>query len=248
MRLIRETRGLLGGTDPWRGAEWALGLLSLLSSCFAISVVPFIRKDMGERYFGWLNLFFGYSVVVNFTFLGTLFFKAPSELMTLFWIAFIGASLYHRWRISRKNQMFVEWHSMYMGTSLLPLPLKRETVFKFIEPALVLLAGHFLWAFSPQVGLWLTLASGGLFVNNHIAYHNQRQAILDMRDAQIESRYLSDALSGKPASETAGFVVAESSVRLMKEEAGLKAAFGNLSPELKNVLDASPDSGEQVGN
>jgi hypothetical protein len=248
MKLMKETRGLLGGTDPWRTAEWALGFLSLLSSCFAVSVVPFIRKDMGERYFGWLNLFFGYSVVANFTFLGTVFFKGPSELMTLFWIAFIGASLYHRWQISRKDQMLVEWHSMYMGTSLLPLPVKREIVFKFIEPALILLAGHFLWAFSPQVGVWLTLAAGGLFVNNHIAYYNQRQAILDMRDAQIESRYLSDALSGRPASQTAGFVVAESSLRLLKEEAGLKAAFSNLSPELKNVLDTPTDSGGQVGN
>ena len=50
--------------------EWALAFLSLVSGCFAISVVPFIRKDFGERYLGWLNLFFGYTVVANFFFLG----------------------------------------------------------------------------------------------------------------------------------------------------------------------------------
>ena len=29
MKLIKETRGLLGGTDPWKKTEWALGFLSL---------------------------------------------------------------------------------------------------------------------------------------------------------------------------------------------------------------------------
>ena len=52
--------------------EVALAILSLVSGCFAISVVPFIRKDFGERYLGWLNLFFGYTVVANFTFLGSI--------------------------------------------------------------------------------------------------------------------------------------------------------------------------------
>src|SRR5579871_4311548 len=175
MRLMRETRGLLGGTDPWKQAEWALGLLSLLSSSFAVSVVPFLRKDMGERYLGWLNLSFGYTVVANFTFLGSYFFHGPSQLMTFFWLGFIGASLYQRRRITIRNNAGEAWHSMYMGTSLLPLHFSAEIIFKFIEPALVFLTGHFLWMFSPQVGLWLEVAAAGLFVNNHIVFHNERQ-------------------------------------------------------------------------
>src|SRR5215467_15532087 len=131
MKLFQETRSVFGGFEPWRKAEWALGFLSLLSSCFAVSVVPFIRRDMGERYFGWLNLFFGYMVVANFTFLGSLFFHGPSQLMTLFWMAFIGASLWHRYQIAKKNAAGVQWHSMHMGTSLLPLPLSQEKIFKF---------------------------------------------------------------------------------------------------------------------
>lgn len=245
MKLLRETRGLLGGTDPWKKAEWALGLLSLLSSCFAVSVVPFLRKDMGERYFGWLNLFFGYSVVANFTFLGSWLFHGSSELMTLFWLAFIALSLYQRRRIAVRNDAGEEWHSMYMGASLLPLPFSAEIVFKFVEPTLVFVAGHLLWAFSPQVGVWLTLAAGGLFVNNHIVFYNERQAILDMRDAQIESKYLSAALSGKPASQTAGFVVAPSSMKLLSHDAGLKQAFSNLSTELKQLLDSESENGNR---
>ena len=240
MKLMQETRGILQGFDPWRKAEWALSALSLISSCFAVSVVPFLRKDMGERYFGWLNLFFGYTVVANFTFLFSFFFHGPSQLMTLFWMAFIAASLWHRYQIAQKNMAGVQWHSMYMGTSLLPLPLSQEKIFKFAEPAAVYLAGHLLSAFSPQVGWWLSFAAAGLFVNNHIVYFNERQAILDMRDAQIESRYLSAALSGKPAAETAGLVVSESSIKLMGQDASLKDAFANLSTDLKNLLDSKP--------
>jgi hypothetical protein len=242
MKLFQETRGVFSGFDPWRKAEWALGLLSLISSCFAVSVVPFLRKDMGERYFGWLNLFFGYTVVANFTFLGSLFFGGPSQLMTLFWMAFIAASLYQRRQIARKNAAGVQWHSMYMGTSLLPLPLSPEKIFRFAEPALVYLAGHFLSAFSSAVGWWLTFAAAGLFVNNHIVFYNERQAILDMRDAQIESKYLSAALSGKPPAQTAGLVVSESSMKLMGQDAGLKDAFANLSTELKTLLDSPPEA------
>jgi hypothetical protein len=225
--------------------EFALALLSLISGCFAISVVPFVRKDFGERYLGWMNLFFGYAVVANFTFLGSMIAaimrRGGGQLMMLFWLAFIAMSLYRRRQITRKNNAGVEWHSMYMGTSLLPLPFSEEKIYKFFEPALVFAAGHLLWTFSGQVGLWLMISAVALFVNNHIVFYNERRALLDIRDAGIEAKHLGAALAGKPASETAGFVVAESSIRLMNTDAGLKEAFANLSPELKDVLDAEPD-------
>jgi hypothetical protein len=245
MRLYGETRELLKGTEQWRMFEFILAILSLVSGCFSISVVPFIRKDFGERYLSWLNLSFGYSVVANFYFLGGLIGmltrRGGSGMMGLFWLAFVAMSVYRRREIAQKNNAGIEWHSMYLGTSLLPLPFSRESVYKFFEPALVFALGHLLWTLSGQVGLWLMLSAFALFVNNHIVFYNERRAILDLRDAQIESKYLSAALSGKPVSETAGFTVAESSVKLMKQDAGLKEAFANLAPELASVLDAPPD-------
>jgi hypothetical protein len=127
-----------------------------------------------------------------------------------------------------------------MGTSILPLPFSREFVYKFAEPALVFLAGRMLWDISGQVGLWLMVAAASLFVNNHIVYHNQRQAILDLRDSEIEARNIGKAFAGRPASETCGLVVAESNIDLIRKDAGLQEAFSNLSPELKSVLDAQP--------
>ncbi len=244
MKLYGETRELLKGTEQWRTFEVLLAIISLISGCFAVSVVPFIRKDFGERYLSWLNLFFGYTVVANFTFLGSMFGfltrQGGQQFMVLFWLAFIAMGVYRRWEINRKNNAGVEWHSMYMGTSILPLPVSTEKIYKFFEPALVFGAGHLLWTISGQVGLWLMISAVALFINNHIVYYNERRAMLDMRDAEIEAKYLSAALAGKPASETGGFVVAESSVRLMGQDARLKDAFANLSPELKHVLDAEP--------
>ncbi len=84
------------------------------------------------------------------------------------------------------------------------------------------------------------IAGISLFINNHIVYYNQRQAILDIRDAEIEAKYFSPALKGKPARETAGFVVAESSIKLIGKDARLQRAFDDLSVELKSLLDAPP--------
>jgi len=258
MKLYGEARELLKGTEQWRMFEFFLSLLSLISGCFAVSVVVFTRKDFGERYLSWLNLFFGYTVVANFLFLGTMLMsltgmfyrRAPlssPKLMFLFWLAFIVMSIYRRVEISRKNNAGVAWHSMYAGTSLLPLPFSQEKIYKFFEPVTVFAIGHFLWNLSPQVGLWLEVSAIALYVNNHIIYHNERRALLDIRDAEIESKFMSAALSGKPARETAGFVVAESSIKLMNHDAGLKEAFGNLSPELKDVLDAKAQPPSTAG-
>jgi hypothetical protein len=244
MKLYGQTRELLKGTEQWKMYEVVLAILSLVSGCFAISVVPFIRKDFGERYLGWLNLFFGYTVVANFFFLGNVIAMLTrhggSQLMGVFWLAFMAMSFYRRRQITVRNNAGVEWHSMYIGTSLLPLPFSQEKIYKFFEPALVFALGHLLWTISGQVGLWLMGSAVALLVNNHIVYYNERRSILDLRDSQIEAKYLGAALSGKPARETAGFVVAESSIRLMQQDAGLSEAFANLSPELKDVLDPKP--------
>jgi len=256
MKLMNETRSVFGSTDVWQKSEWALALLGLVTGCFAISIVPFIRKDFGERYLGWLNLFFGYTVVANFTFLGTVVAGLAgaflhvgiggAPIMELFWLAFVALSIYHRREIARKNKAGEKWHSMYLGTSILPLPFSREIVYKFAEPGLVIAAGYLLNNISTLPGVWLMIAGASLFINNHIIYYKQRQAILDIRDAEIEARNMSKAFAGRPASETGGLLVAESSMELIRGDVGLTDAFRNLSPELRDVLDAPVTTGEKA--
>lgn len=244
MKLMKESRELLRVFNPWHKFEWVLGLLGLVSGCFAISIVPFTRKDFGERYLGWINLFFGYTIVGNFAFLGNVIGVASggqfSWLMVLCWLAFVGASLYHRVEITRKNKAGKDWHSMCMGTTLLPLLLSEEKIFKIVEPGLVFLVGLLAYQFSWQVGIWLMVGGVCLFVSNHLVYHFERQLILDVRDAQIEARYASQAIAGRPARETGGFVVAESNIQMIRKDAGLRQIFGNLSSEMKDLFDAQP--------
>jgi hypothetical protein len=239
---MRETRSVFGNTDFWKKNEWALGLVMLITRFFAISIIPFTRKDCGERYLSWLNLYFGYSLLAAFIFvaniLGSFVRLGSSQLMTLFLFAFIGMSLYRRWEITQKNKVGILWHSNYLGTSLLPLPFSPEKLFKIYEPATVFVVGYFFWQISGMVGLWLMVGGASLLINNHIIYYQERQTVLDLRDAQIEAQYFSDAVAGKPASETAGFVIAESSVQLIGRDASLTEAFSNLSDEMKSLLDA----------
>lgn len=260
MKLVNESRNVFGGTDAWQKSEWVLAALGLVSGCFAVSVAVFIRKDFGERYLGWLNLFFGYTVMACFMSLSLLvaglagpFFHlglSGAGLMQLFWLAFIGLSIYHRREIARKNKAGMKWHSMYLGTSILPLPFSREVVYKFAEPGLVIMGGWLLSSIASLPGWWLMIAGASLFINNHLIYYKQRQAILDIRDAEIESRNMSKAFAGRPANETGGLFVAESSMDLIRQDAGLQEAFKNLSPELKQVLDevhgATPTSGSDA--
>ena len=247
MRLGREASGLLEGFNPWKQFRWIVALSCLVSGCFAVSTVGFLRKDFGERYFGTINLLFGYTIVANFAFLGNFIGVAAghrfSWLMVLFWAAFVAVSVYHRLEISRKNKNGEEWHSMNMGSSILPVPMSEEKIFKFVEPALVFVGGVILWKLSGPVGIWLMISGLSLFVNNHIVYFFQRQSLLDMRDASIEAKYIGDAVKGKPGKQTGGFVMAESNIQMIRKDAGLQKAFANLSKDMKNVFDADPDFG-----
>lgn len=250
MRLMTETRQLMQGFNIWRKFEWILALLYLISGCFSISVVGFTRKDFGERYFGFFNLLFGYTVIANFAFLGNFLGVATghkfSWLMVLFWLGFIAVSLYHRAVIARRNKRGQEWHSMYIGESWLtslPLPCSREKIFKLVEPGLVFLAGLIFWKISGAVGIWLMISGLSLFVNNHLVFWFERQAFLDVIDARIEARYMSGAVQGKPAKQTGGFVLAESNIQMIRRDPGLQNIFVKLSQDMKDMLNTEPGFG-----
>lgn len=247
MRLASESDQLFQGFDQWKMFKWLLGFGALLSSCFTVSVVGFLRKDMGERYYNSINLFFGYTIVANFAFLGNVIGVASghgfSWLMLLFWLAFIVASIYHRREISRKNKAGEEWHTMCHGTSILPLPFSEETIFKVCEPLLVFLIGLVFWKISLQVGVWLMACGLALLINNHLVFHFQRQKVLDARDGMIEARNIGKAMQGLPARQTSGFVMAGSTIQLVHKDAGLQEAFARMSPELKGMFDSAPNFG-----
>jgi hypothetical protein len=111
VKMIRQARSLFGGSDIWRHSEWVLGLVMFLTNCFFDQRYhpPSSGRDMGERYFGWVNLYFGYSVLSSFLFLGpfaNLLIHGPvifPQLMPAFMLAFIGASIYQKRELRRRT-------------------------------------------------------------------------------------------------------------------------------------------------
>ncbi len=185
--------------------------------------------------------YFGYAVVSTLPLL-----SGFSSIAILCSLAFLAASLFHRYEINDRNRRGVTWHSFSKGESWLyeldlsdiPFRLNDEVIHKWIEPALVGIAGGIAYLFAPAVGIWLLISAVALTVNAQIDYHYERSVFLDARDGQVEARYLGDALSGRPASQTAGLVIAASNVAMVQRDPGLKAAFGSLGNELLSMMDA----------
>jgi hypothetical protein len=69
-----------------------------------------------------------------------------------------------------------------------------------------------------------------------ITVYYQKQGVLDAIDAGLEARFLSDAVSGKPAGETGGVTIAESVRRRVQESPDVIALMGGLAPELRDMV------------
>ena len=245
MTLAATGRKIALAFEPWQYLEAVAMILYWITGWFVVSVVVFFRKDFGERYLSWLNLFFGYLVVGLFAgptaaLVNTASGNGLSAMMIAFYLAFIGLSVWHRYVIRKKNMVGVEWHSLYSGTPLLPVPVSLETMNKWVEPAMLLVVGMVtgllhLWL----ICMWLVLSAFALALHEQISCHLQRQRFLDMRDAGIEAKYWQAALSGKPAQQSRGFVIAASNLELMDRTPGMRDVFAELAPDVRAIMDRS---------
>ncbi len=128
-----------------------------------------------------------------------------TPIMRLFWLAFMASSIHHRREINRKNKAGDEMAldvSGHVDPAAAFLPARRCTNSR--SRAWSSAAGWLLSGISTLPGVWLMIAGASLFINNHIIYYNQRQAILDIRDAEIEARNMSKAFAGRPHRKRTG--------------------------------------------
>src|ERR1700736_4556127 len=147
MKLGKTGRQIALSFEPWQYLESLAVIVHFILGWFAISAVVFLRRDFGERYLSWINLFFGYMAAGLFTGLGGWLISAwmhesASGLMPLLLMGFFAMSGYHRWQIHKKNKQGIRWFSMNSGTPLLmkfsdhPLlgkygPLSEEVINKW---------------------------------------------------------------------------------------------------------------------
>ena len=243
MQLHKPAQRLIMGTDAGQMIAGILTLIFWVLGWFVMSVVPFLRKDFGERYMSWLNIVFGLTAIGFFTGIGNVLFSQGSNhvswVIEVMYYGVIIMCVDHRVEIWRKNRRGELWHSYYAGTSLLRLPkVSVETTAKWIEPAVLFALAQVANAWHDRpLYLWLLIGAIAVFVHEQISFHMQRQQFLDMRDAMIASQNRSAAMSGQSAKQSHGFTIAASNLEILRRNPELKGEFGELPDDVKEILD-----------
>src|ERR1039457_1624984 len=110
--IVNEGLRLSRMEKTGRIGELIVSVVLFVCSWFVLSVVPFLRRNFGERFLSWGNLWFGYTAVATFMFIGAFipghsphevtlpFFMFPVSIpMLVCYLTFIVLSLGHRSRI-----------------------------------------------------------------------------------------------------------------------------------------------------
>ena len=142
------------------------------------------------------------------------------------------------------NREQQRWHSYSPGIGWLELLLERFSispaiVYRFLEPLMVFVIGLVSLGIDRAFGLWLLISSFCLLLQRQIAYENERNAVLDAIDGQIESENLAAVLMDeKPARESAGFTMMAVDRNMpVEQKKDLVAMFKGLDPKLLGAMD-----------
>lgn len=236
----------LAGGWAYQQIAFFVTLMSIVLGWFSVSVEVFLRHSFGERYLSLLRLFMSWIALSFFATGGQIMALvgvgtsntdrgALSALggfaffQVLYWV-FIGMSIWHLWRISQRNRRGERWHSWSFGISWLngligrkigPVVIDDWSLYRFVEPVLVLVLAFVFGIFSGVVAVWFFVASVTLFIKNNYLYSQSRGRMLDMIDAQIASDYFQAALQGQDKRQTAGFVMVRPPRALDRNQDGI---------------------------
>lgn len=241
-----ERKNLLAALDAWQYLKVLGVFFYWIAGWFAISINVFLRRDFGERYLSWINLYCGYTVMATVVFWGDgmlgLFGIGTSGsggtvLLTMY-LGFVFLSFYHRFVIYLRNRKGGLWYSYSDGAPwpvlfaplakmasilrfVIPPPfrpegLSNEAYDKYIEPLMVLLVGLFF--LSGAAKIWCIAAAISLAFRAMMSYHAQRELMLDHIDSMLAGQNMNAAIKDQQERprETEGFTVPRSSARLMQ--------------------------------
>ena len=244
-------QNLMAGFFMWEYLKFFLFLIYWISGFFTMSVVVFLRRDFGERYLSWLNLYAAWTTVIMgivwsaflSSFSGNRGVATGAWPIMLFVLAFIGTSLYHRYRIAKRRQAQIPWHSFGNGIPHLQalfarwnLVPTREAINKWFEPLLLLLLSWPVGWFSGPLGTWLFICAIAVAVREQVEYFYAYQAILDQVDATIEALYMKEAVLGSPPERAAGFTIPRGGARLLKSVAEVPGGTSLMRPDVAQVF------------
>lgn len=149
-----------------------------------------------------------------------------------------------------QNFRGITLHSRYSGS---PLPfwfwipgLQQEyTIKRFVEPALVILAGWAVWYFLwlDTIAWYVWLCAGAMAVRNHMEYMMLRGRVLDVLDAQITAEEMHEAIfTNQQPHESRGMAVAGivRPTATQEERRSLAAVFGTAARSVRRAASRGP--------
>ena len=185
-------------------------ILFFVMSALSVATDPFFRKNMGERYFnpfkalvglaGWMVA--GWSASVSYDVLqGKRVYHQPDLTLSIsVCCCYLVLSVAEIWRIRTRSKRGEIWHSQSKGESIFGIESFRRDILINITLCVAMwnfskvLMGYF--AVSRLLGYAADAATRASLYNKY----------LDILDAKIESRFMSEALDGGfPPGRTAGF-------------------------------------------
>jgi hypothetical protein len=176
----------------------ALNALLLVSRALAATVEVFLHRSstFGSRYLG-LQAALGMLLVFFFP----VFWPGEDAAPMLYFFAtfVVMCAAVRIATVRRRLRGEPEPHSYYSGTPLFLRPTSRvsERSFKgVIEPAIVWIAGFVVMEWSEPLGSYLVCAGVALMISVAVAVSHERVRALDMNDAFIEQRQVSDRWRG----------------------------------------------------
>jgi hypothetical protein len=204
--------------DPWSRLQPLSMVLMALFGVPAMTVMVFLRKEIGYRLIKPSLIAFvtfvllAYAVGVNLV--AYAFARAssvapanslavfsvgayqPQFAVGIFALLFLFLAIRHR-RVGWAMAIVQDWHTMSRGASWIKdkvLPSTSELkIQRFIEPLVCFLLGLVMLFISLSLGLWLMFSGVALWVVEAIVYDIALNRMLDEHDARVEAKWSNEA-------------------------------------------------------
>ncbi|MCB0638709.1 MAG: hypothetical protein KDC54_18895, partial [Lewinella sp.] len=242
-----EPRKRTPSGSPSMAVQLLHGFIEWILSAFAILGLTFLHYDFGERFYSWGKLISSWSAAFLVIWLLEQSSQvAASDITLLFivWIAFGVMAGIHRIRIRRRNKQGILWHSRYIGDSYLErfLPFRLPLIHRLIEPVVLVVIGWLVSFFNTPLSFSIYTSGVMMCLQANFRYYELKHQILDMQDNLIESQFLHSAIQQRPSSETAGLMMPEETVEIMKNVVNFTENKGIEPPaylrDLKPILES----------
>jgi len=211
-------------------------------------VMPFLRRNFGERFFSLSMILFMGAAVTAVTF----WLGKNNSFVYGYMAAVAVLSLYHLLVIFLRNRKGVVWHSRHEG-DFLPflhyLPKASYWMIEgFYEPLIIVITGAVVSYYTdPAMASFFWFIAAAMVLRSRYAYRLHKEKMLDERDAQIEAENKMQALEGAATKDTKGFVI-KGANSFTKEEKSLmgkkilnKDQYEELFPEAAEIKMSKDD-------